>query len=108
MADKEQAAAPPQLSTAVLALTQCSLHVDIWIAPSNVGKFFEAFQTVFDAVTAEPELLYFEVFQDPDDAGHLSWVENWNASVEWLSTVRSTPRVQSEMEAKRGLAALAI
>jgi hypothetical protein len=87
MTDQNQAAAPPLLSAAVLALPKCSLHVDIWIAPSNVSKFLEAFQTIFNTVTAEPELLYFEVFQDPDDAGHLSWVENWNASVEWLSTV---------------------
>jgi hypothetical protein len=97
MTDQNQAAAPPQLSAAVLALPKCSLHVDIWIAPSNVSKFLEAFQTIFDTVTAEPELLYFEVFQDPNDAGHLSWVENWNASVEWLSTVCITLFVNSEI-----------
>lgn len=75
-------------SAAILGLEQCSLHVSIFLSPADVPKFFEAFNPVFEAVVKEPELLYFEVFQDPDDEGHLSWVENWNASPEWLMTLR--------------------
>ncbi|EME78044.1 uncharacterized protein MYCFIDRAFT_33973, partial [Pseudocercospora fijiensis CIRAD86] len=33
---------------------------------------------------ATPECVYFEVFKDPENPGTLSWVENWNASVEWF------------------------
>jgi quinol monooxygenase YgiN len=76
---------PP--SPAVLGLEQCSLQVSIFLSPSDVPIFFEAFQPVFEAVAKEPELLYFELFQDPDDEGHISWVENWNASPAWLMTV---------------------
>ena len=70
-----------------MALEQLSLQVDIWIDPSNVDKFFEAMRPIFDKVTAEPECVYFEIFQDPDDLGHLSWVENWKASAAWVATV---------------------
>jgi quinol monooxygenase YgiN len=76
---------PP--SAAVMALEQSSLHVDIWIDPSNLAKWFEEFQKTFDLVVAEPECTYFEVFQDPDEPGHLRWVENWNASTVWVATV---------------------
>lgn len=79
--------AAPQPSEAVMALEQVSLHVDIYIDPKNVDEFIEHFQPAFDAVVAEDECLYFEVFQDPDDLGHLSWVENWARGVGWLMGV---------------------
>ena len=81
-----------QLTPNVLAMEHISLHVSIWIAPSNVPKFLEMWDPVFKAVTSEPNCLYFEMFQDPDDPGHFTWVENWDATVEWLGTV-STSRV---------------
>ncbi|KAH7376576.1 hypothetical protein B0T11DRAFT_324460 [Plectosphaerella cucumerina] len=64
--------------------TLLSLHVTIYIDPANKTAFFEAFKPVFDLVVAEPELIFFEVYQSPDEPGKLSWVENWNASREWL------------------------
>lgn len=54
-----------------------SLQVTVHIAPENVDKFFAAFKPVFDAVCAEPELTFFELYRDPDEPGKLSWVENW-------------------------------
>lgn len=43
----------------------------------------------FDHVIAEPECLYFELFQDPNDPGTISWVENWNKSPEKFMAVCS-------------------
>lgn len=54
-----------------------SLHVKIFIDPSNVDKFFELFKPVYEQVIAEPECRFFEVYQSPDEPGTLSWVENW-------------------------------
>lgn len=54
-----------------------SLHVTVYIDPANVEKFFEYFKPAYDAVIAEPELLFFEVYQSPTDPGTLRWVENW-------------------------------
>ncbi|KAI0452918.1 hypothetical protein F5B21DRAFT_505826 [Xylaria acuta] len=61
-----------------------SLHVTVYIAPENIGRFFDAFKPVFDKVTAEPECLFFEVYQDPQEPSKLSWVEDWSKSPEWL------------------------
>ncbi|KAJ5088626.1 hypothetical protein N7456_012242 [Penicillium angulare] len=61
-----------------------SLHVTIYIDPSNVEKFFEYMKPAYDAVIAEPECRFFEIYQDPKEPGTLSWVENWDATPEWL------------------------
>ncbi|KAL5337369.1 hypothetical protein BJX70DRAFT_245006 [Aspergillus crustosus] len=65
-----------------------SLHVNISIAPENLPRFFEALKPAFEKVTAEPECTFFEIYQDPQNPGELSWVENWSASVEWLVEVQ--------------------
>ena len=65
-----------------------SLHVTLYIDPAQLDAFFEAFKPAYEAVTAEPENVFFEVYQDPHVPGKLKLVENWNASLEWLTTVR--------------------
>lgn len=59
-----------------------SLHVNITVAPENVDKFLAAFKTCFDAVTAEPECTFFEVFHDVDNPGTFRFVENWSKDKE--------------------------
>ncbi|KAI0440232.1 hypothetical protein F4803DRAFT_553300 [Xylaria telfairii] len=61
-----------------------SLHVTVHIAPENVDRFLAAFKPVFDKVIAEPECLFFEMYQSPQEPGKLSWVENWSKSPEWF------------------------
>ena len=64
-----------------------SLHVKIFIDPSNIEEFFKAWDPVYAAVCAEPELTFFEVYHNPEKPGELKWVENWNATVDWLLSV---------------------
>lgn len=64
-----------------------SLHVTITIDPSNIEKFFEALKPAYDAVIAEPECVFFEVYQSSSEPGVIKFVENWNASLEWLMDV---------------------
>lgn len=64
-----------------------SLHVSVYIDPSNRTAFLEHFKPCFEAVRAEKECTFFEVFSDPDDEGHLSWVENWSKGKEWFMAV---------------------
>ncbi len=64
-----------------------SLHVTITIAPENVEKFLDACKPVFDVVTAEPECLFFEIFQDAENPGRLKWVEDWSKDKEWFFKV---------------------
>lgn len=54
-----------------------SLHVTVYVDPSNVEKFLEHFKPAFEAVIAEPKCTFFDVYQDPEEPGALSWVENW-------------------------------
>ncbi|KAJ5625118.1 hypothetical protein N7510_001427 [Penicillium lagena] len=65
-----------------------SLHLTIYIDPQNVNKFFEHFKPVYDAVVAEPECRFFEVYQSPEDPGTLHWVEDWVASTEWFMSTQ--------------------
>lgn len=66
-----------------------SLHVKITVAPENIQKFLDALKPAYDAVVAEPENTLFEVYQDPANPGAFKFVENWNASLEWLRDVSS-------------------
>jgi quinol monooxygenase YgiN len=67
-----------------------SLHATVNISPDNLPAFLEAFKTTFDHVSKEEECLFFEMYQNPNSAGELSWVENWSKSPEWFMSVRST------------------
>ncbi|KAI0879127.1 hypothetical protein GGS24DRAFT_440885 [Hypoxylon argillaceum] len=64
--------------------TGWSLHVTVHIAPENVDRFLAAFKPVFNSVVAEPECLFFEMYQSPQEPGRISWVENWAKSPEWF------------------------
>lgn len=64
-----------------------SMHVQVTIAPENVPRYLELMKPVFDAVVAEPECTFFEVYHDPAKPGVLKWVENWTKPVTWLMEV---------------------
>ncbi|KAI0534756.1 hypothetical protein GGR58DRAFT_505018 [Xylaria digitata] len=61
-----------------------SLHVTVYVAPENVDRFFAAFKPVFNRVIAEPECLFFEVYQSPQEPGKICWVEDWSGSPGWF------------------------
>ena len=64
-----------------------SLQVTVYFKPEDVSRFFDAFRPTFDKVSAEPECLYFEVFQSVEDPGTISWIENWSKSPDWFMKV---------------------
>ena len=64
-----------------------SLHMKITIDPSNLTEFFTLFKPVYEAVIAEPECIFFEVFQNPATPGELKWIEHWKQSTDWLQNV---------------------
>jgi len=67
----------PSTSTAMASPHGISLQVTIRIAPENVETFFKHFKPLYEAVVAEPELRFFEVYQSQEDPGTISWVEHW-------------------------------
>lgn len=64
-----------------------SLHISVTVAPENVDKYLASFKTCFDAVVAEPECTFFELFANAETPGHFKWVENWSKDKEWLLKV---------------------
>lgn len=54
-----------------------SLHMTVYIDPAKLPTFWEAFKPVYEHVIAEPECTFFEVYQDPENPGTITWVENW-------------------------------
>ena len=65
-----------------------TLEVTIHLLPSNVETFLTHFRPAFEAVVAEPECTFFELFTDPENPGTLHWVESWTKSKEWLFEVQ--------------------
>ena len=61
-----------------------SLHITITIKPEDVTVFIPLLTTVVEKNAALPEFVFFELYQSPEDAGVLSWVENWTESIEWV------------------------
>ncbi|KAI0100143.1 hypothetical protein GGR51DRAFT_564359 [Nemania sp. FL0031] len=74
----------PSLPRKMPGSTGWSLHVTVYIAPENIDRFMAAFKPVFNKVVAEPECLFFEMYQSPQEPGKISWVENWSKSPEWF------------------------
>jgi quinol monooxygenase YgiN len=64
-----------------------SLHVTITVDPSNIDDFLAAFRPCYEAVVAEPDCTYFEVFHSLDEPGVFRFVENWRKSPEWFREV---------------------
>lgn len=64
-----------------------SVHVTVTIDPRNEEAFLRALKPTFDAVCAESENTFFEVYKNSDKPGQFKFVENWNASKEWLIEV---------------------
>ena len=54
-----------------------SLQVTIHLNPEDLPKFWTAMKPAYEAVIAEPECTFFELYQEPDSPGTISWVENW-------------------------------
>lgn len=70
---------------------QFTLHVSIQVAPKNVDAFLEALRPAWAGVVAEPENLFFDVFQSQETPGLFRFVEVWSKGKDWFLTVRQSP-----------------
>jgi hypothetical protein len=73
------ATAAPQTSKreSITAFQGVSIQNTAYVAPENVTKYLEAAKWLFDQVIAEPDIVFFEVYQSPEDPGRISWIEDW-------------------------------
>ncbi|KAI9710986.1 MAG: hypothetical protein M1820_002424 [Bogoriella megaspora] len=65
-----------------------SVHATITIDPRNEQQFLAALRPAFDAVVAEPECTFCEIYKNTDKPGQFRFVENWRASKEWVIEVQ--------------------
>lgn len=65
-----------------------SLHVTVFVAPTDVEKFFSYLRPAYEKVAAEPECTFFEVFTSPTEPGAIHWVEGWTKDTKWLLEVQ--------------------
>ena len=70
-------------------LDRFSIHFTIYLSPSDLPTFYSHFEPAFKSSTTEKECLYMEVFEDPEELGKVTWIENWEGTPEWFLTVRS-------------------
>lgn len=87
-----------------------TLFVTFHIKPHHIEDWKAAHRPVWAACAAEPECIYFDVFQNPTKPGDFRLVEVWNASRKWFETKqltkdyystlweRSKPTWESEVE----------
>jgi hypothetical protein len=70
-----------------------SIHITVTIDPRNEEAFLAALKPAFEAASAESENTFIEVFRNSDRPGQYRFVENWNASKEWLIEVSPFARI---------------
>ncbi|KAK3693183.1 hypothetical protein B0T22DRAFT_476023 [Podospora appendiculata] len=61
-----------------------TIFVTVSIAPENVDKFLDVIKPVFERITSLPECEFFEIYSTPEEPGTFSWIEDWNATREFL------------------------
>jgi hypothetical protein len=81
--------------TSPLLATTTSLQVKIVVDPPNILAFLAALHRVHKVVSAMPEQLSFTLYHNPKVPGEFKYVEDWNASLEWVMAVSSCFEVKS-------------
>jgi hypothetical protein len=66
----------------------CIITANIYIDPSNVHEWKEIIRPLIERLRKEPELLFIECSQNPQDPGHLRVVHGWTKGSEWVAQVR--------------------
>lgn len=66
------------------AAKQLTLFVTFYIQSHLIETWKSAHRPVWDACAAEPECLFFDVFEDPKNVGRFRLVEVWSKDREWF------------------------
>lgn len=64
-----------------------SIQVKVFVDPSNAPEFLAAFKRAKAVATAQPENIFSTLYRNPDAPGEFKYVEDWNASMEWILKV---------------------
>jgi quinol monooxygenase YgiN len=64
--------------------------ITITVSPTNRAPFLAALRPVWDACVAEPENLFFDVFESPEQKGKFRFMEVWKGDKAWFMEVRTS------------------
>jgi quinol monooxygenase YgiN len=67
---------------------QLTLIVNIRVKPEDAEKLVDAHRPIWASCANEPECLFFDVFQDPEDKGKFRFIEVWSKSRKWFEDVQ--------------------
>lgn len=76
---------------------QLTLFVTFKIKPDRIDEFKAAHRPVWTACAAEPECLFFDIYQDPKEPGKFRFVEVWSKSREWFEKEQMTKAYYREL-----------
>lgn len=76
---------------------QLTLFVDFSIQPHMIDAWKEGHRPVWAACAREPNCLLFDVFEDPEDRGHFTLVEVWQATKQWFLEEQMTKDYYSDL-----------
>ena len=65
----------------------CIITANIYIDPSNIHEWKEINRPLIERLRKEPEFLFCECSQNPQDPGHLRVVHGWTKGSEWVAKV---------------------
>lgn len=64
-----------------------SVQVKVFIDPSNAPELLAAFKRAKAIAIAQPENISSNLYRNPNAPGEFKYVEDWNASVDWILKV---------------------
>ena len=70
-----------------MATKPITLHITWRLKPDSENAFFEALKPVYEEITKQEELQYFNVFKMPRQPNVFRLVEIWNADMDWIVNV---------------------
>jgi len=72
---------------AMTATKPITMHIKWTIKPDTNAIFLDAAKILMNHVIAEPECLYFNIFQDFGKPHVFKIVEMWNSDIDWIQEV---------------------
>ncbi|KAH7400888.1 hypothetical protein DE146DRAFT_654300 [Phaeosphaeria sp. MPI-PUGE-AT-0046c] len=67
-----------------------SIQVKVFIEPSDAPEFLAAFKRVKAMAIAQPENISSSLYRNPKAPGEFKYVEDWNASMDWIMKTVAT------------------
>ena len=61
--------------------------VNAFVAPSSATDYLKLSAPIVERFRKEPECLFCELSQNPEDLGHIRIVHGWTKDTEWLRQV---------------------